>query len=60
MKTPQYTWNKAPIYDKDVSCCISDVVKELKFSLGVEIGAAPTLNDDNQSILFQYPLNKFQ
>ena len=45
-KISQYAWNSSTNYDIDVTRCIADVVRELRFSLDVNIGASTTLEYD--------------
>ena len=54
IKKSQYTCNSAPIYDIDIPHCVATVGIGLKFTLDVDIGTAPTLEDYNHSIMSQY------
>ena len=53
-KTSQYAWNSAPIDDTDIPRCLAAVGRHFKFPMDVTLSADPSMNDDNQSALFNY------
>ena len=54
IKTSQYAWNRCSIDKTDALCCAAAVGRDFKIPLYVDIGAASTRDDNNQSILSKY------
>ena len=53
-KTSQYTCNIAPINDTNVMRSVAAVGREFIFPLDTELLSTPTLNPDNNLVLFKY------
>ena len=56
-KTSQYAWNSAPIDNTDITRSMAAVGREFRFPLDVDLSPTPTLNNCNNSGLFQYLRN---
>ena len=53
-KLSQYGWNSAPIDNTDVSRSMAAIGREFQFPLDVELSPTPTLNDCQNSNLYEY------
>ena len=53
-KTSQYAWNSAPIDDTEITICVSVVGRHFKFPMDVHLSAAPSLNREDHTDLYQY------
>ena len=53
-KTSQYAWNSAPIDDTDIVRSMAAIGRLFRFPLDVELSPSPLLNNETNSVLFQY------
>lgn len=56
-KLSQYAWNSAPIDNTDVTRSMAALGREFRFPLDVELSPTPTLNDAQNTQLFEYLRN---
>jgi len=54
-KTAQFAWNSAPIDGTDIVRSLAAVGRAFRFPLDAELSPSPTLNDESNSHLYQYP-----
>ena len=54
IKISQYAQNSSPINDTDVMHRVADVGREFIFTLDIELLTTPTLNPDDNKVLFKY------
>ena len=53
-KTSQYAWNSAPIDNNNIPRCVAAVDRHFKFPMDMNLAAAPSLNNEDQSVLYTY------
>lgn len=53
-KTSQYAWNSAPIDNTDIVRSLPAVGREFRFPLDINLSTLPTLNDNNNTALYEY------
>ena len=56
-KTSQYAWNSAPINNTNIPQRVAAVGRQFRFSMDVDLIAAPIRNDSDQSALYGYMCN---
>ena len=53
-KLAQYAWNSAPVHGTDISRSLIAIGRDLMFPLDIELRPLPSLNESNQSELYEY------
>ncbi|GFH46278.1 hypothetical protein CTEN210_02752 [Chaetoceros tenuissimus] len=53
-KLAQYAWNSAPVHGTDISRSLIAIGRDLMFPLDMELRPLPSLNESNQSELYEY------
>ena len=53
-KTSHYAWNRYPIDDTDLMSSVAYAGRELIFTIDTELLRIPTMNPDNNQVLFKY------